>query len=50
VTIADFMIDQPALLEINRKIAMMGGVLFHVSCSRENSMSTANVVFLGPLA
>jgi len=46
VTIADFTIDRPALLEINRKIATMGGGDYHL-VEKRASLCSASVCFLG---
>ena len=45
VTIADFTIDRPALLEINRKIATMGGGDYHL-VEKRASLCSASVCFL----
>jgi hypothetical protein len=49
VTVADFTIDRPGLLEINRKIATMGGGILIVSKKKPHFVRRLSV-FLGVLA
>jgi hypothetical protein len=46
VTVADFTIDRPGLLEINRKIATMGGGDSH-RVKKKASLCSASVCFFG---
>ena len=46
MTIADFTIDRPGLLEINRKIATMGGGDSH-RVKKKASLCSASVCFFG---
>ena len=46
MTVADFTIDRPGLLEINRKIATMGGGDSH-RVKKKASLCSASVCFFG---
>ena len=46
MTVADFTIDRPGLLEINRKIATMGGGDSH-RVKKKTSLCSASVCFFG---